>query len=224
MTQEMRVLIATLDRDGASFRPFGLESKAITPLTSGLTLTGSSRVFSSRSTTPRPGSIAAAPSSRLADNVLNSNVADLELSADASIPVVMPLSGTVSSVSLSRSDLPFQQHISATTASLHLCLDELWLFFEFVSFSVGRLTVKRAEMSSSAAEQENVEILRLPVSEIPTSKDMEVGQPGASPSFKFQLQHTEHSVIEIEVVWGVYPGCKAMEKIRAQDDIQNAQA
>ena len=90
MTQEMRVLIATLDRDGASFRPFGLESKAITPLTSELTLTGSSGVFSSRSTTPRLGSIAAAPSSMLAGNVLNSNVAGLELSTDAAIPVAMP--------------------------------------------------------------------------------------------------------------------------------------
>jgi hypothetical protein len=124
-----------------------------------------------------------------------------------------------SSVSLSRSDLPFQRHISATTALLHLCLDGLWLFFEFVSFSVGRLTVKRAEMSGSAAEQESGEVLRLPVSEILTSKDMVVGRLGASSSFKFQLQHTEHSVIEIEVVWGVYPGCKA---IKMQDDIQRS--
>ena len=52
---------------------------------------------------------------------------------------------------------------------------------------------------------------------------MEVGRPGVTSSFTCQLRHAEHSVIEIEMVWGVNLSYKARMQ-EMQGDSQTAQA
>lgn len=185
------------------FKKFGLESRAVLPLSSNSNLGGPP----GKSIQPRSESVASRNSSstiaKSISTVVRSNAAfrpqkDAASTTDFTLLHPAAISSCLSlpaMLELNEKDLPHHQELGSKAET---CVDlgKLLLIFDCSTSTTGSLHISKVE-ADGIRHDEN-EIKRIRVADIPNT---EMVLPcGGSPKMKFRLQ-TSHNEVEVEIVW-----------------------
>lgn len=192
-----------LDKTQLQFRKFGLESRAVLPLSSNSSLGGRPRKSMpplSDSATPRKS---ASTITKSESTTVQENTAPRpqKEAAPANEFILMHPAATLSCLSLpsmrdlSKNDLPHHQEFGSK-AETFLDLGKLLLIFDCSTVSTGSISIRMVEADSTRDDED--EIRRIRVADVPNT-EMRVNSDGSS-KMRFRLD-TGHSEVEVEIVW-----------------------
>lgn len=212
MIDDMLLLAKALrarDTKRLRLKTFGLESRAVLPLSSASSLAHvpeeprtapQLRTLASRTTSPAAAK--RAPMSLGALTGLGS-----EAGAGLKVPAVLPAAALSYPIQpfvldLNKSNLPYRQLLESETVT-HVDLGQLFLIFECSSSSAGSLSIR--EVKEDEVSKGEKELRRVRVCDLTTS-EVSVGCASTIPSdITFWLQMDHDKAIEIEVVWQDQP-------------------
>lgn len=186
------------------FKKFGLESRAVLPLSSASSLghvSGSSRISQSTIMAPRASGLTTTQIS------LRNSRASLGLNSQAAAASIVPVTPLASALScsnlpvivdLNKNNLPYRQPLHSKMET-HVDLGPMFLILECSSSSAGSLRIR--EVEEDEASRGTKEIRRFMVHEIPTSTWSVCSTLPKPSNVNFWLQMQNRKTVEIEVVW-----------------------
>ncbi|KAI1503457.1 hypothetical protein F5X99DRAFT_375291 [Biscogniauxia marginata] len=201
MTRILRDTIATLHRTKYPPRPYGIESRARLPLSSGSTLSKISRITDQVATINLSTASGLHSKENPPSHARKSVSTTIMSNSDTEkVSKTTDLSGlgskdSVISAKLSREDLPFFRDIHGGVTIIDIEISSVRLYFDFTCVSMGCLRI------SQSATQEKCSPT-VDVASIQSEKEVKIGCIEDGSSVKFQLVHKTYPRVNVEFIWG----------------------